>query len=128
MKQFTPKRYSQSQVAKIILTLPDLPPELHPLPILNLTIWKNPLNKESLHLSHQGWLLANKLKMTMYKFELPSAFTPKQLLELERYLAGPYHVYHKGLRLAVLDESDSVMLNLQKDNIPGYLDNLSKYS
>jgi len=128
VKQYTPKKFTQDQITKLIHTLDDLPEELRVLSKLRLTIWKNPQNKESLHLSHHGWLLCNRLKMQMYKFQMGGTITSKQLLQLERYLVGPYHVYYKGTRLAVLEESDAMMLELHGENIANYLENLAKFS
>ena len=112
----------------MIHSLGDLPDELRTLPKLRLTIWKNPQNRDSLHLSHSGWLLCNKLKMKMYKFSMGGIITSSQLLQLERYLVGPYHVYHRSTKIAVLEESDAMMLELHGENIANYLENLAKFS
>lgn len=128
MKQYTPKKFTQEQITRVLLNVDGLPQGVNSLHQLRPIIWKNPLNKNSLHLSHAGWLICNKLKMHMYKFEFGGICTPKQLLQLEKYLCGPYHVYFKGTRLAVLEESDAMMFQLHQDNIGQYLDNLAKFS
>ena len=120
------KQYSQQQLTKILFSVADSTDitirELH------LLAWKNPTNPNSLHLSTAGWALVAKLKMQVYKYEFSKPLNGKTLLQLERYLNGPYYVYKQSHRLAILDEQDHLMLELHAGNIAEYLDNLEKYS
>ena len=128
MSKSSPKKYSQAQLTKILFSVSDDNSNSNSLKELHLVVWKNPSNPNSLHLTSAGWALVVKLRMTVYKYEFNEHLTGKVLLQLDRYLQGPFHVYGNGRRLAILDEQDHIMLELHAGNITKYLDDLEKFS
>lgn len=127
MSKSTHKNYTQEQITKILYTVyPEA--DTQTVKDLHIQVWKNPGNSNSLHLSTYGWSLISKLKMTCYKYKFDEPLTPRVLLQLERYLLGPYYIYQQGRSIAILDEQDHIMLSLQAGNLAKYLDDIEKYS
>lgn len=132
MRPSTPRKYTQNQLTKLFFDL-GLSKEYN-IRELKAKIWENPQNPNSLRLTTTGWMLANQIDMTHYKFEVATMLTPKRLLQLERILAGPYFIKGKWplprrqntapkpLSLYVFDEQDSIMLGLYGD-LEKFLDN-----
>lgn len=127
MSKFTPKKYSQQQLTKILFSVTTNPSK-QSLVELHSIVWKNPTNPDSLHLSTAGWAIVAKLHMTVYKYKYQETLSGKLLLQLERYLQGPFHVYGHGRQLAILDEQDHLMLELHAGDLATFLDNLEKFS
>jgi len=127
VSKFTPKKYSQQQLTKILFSVADKPSQ-QGLAELHSLVWKNPKNPDSLHLSTAGWAIVVKMHMTVYKYEFKETLSGKLLLQLDRYLQGPFHVYGHGRRLAILDEQDHIMLELHAGDLATFLDNLEKFS
>jgi hypothetical protein len=127
VSKFTPKKYSQQQLTKILFSVTTNPSK-QSLVELHSIVWKNPNNPDSLHLSTAGWAIVVKLQMTVYKYKYQETLTGKLLLQLDRYLQGPFHIYGHGRHLAILDEQDHIMLELHAGDLATFLDNLEKFS
>lgn len=85
--------------------------------------WRNPTNKKSLRLTHQGLVAFHKFGVKSYEIEILAPISSKHLLQLERLFKEPYYIRGAG-KLVVLGEEDAVMLQLHAGNLAQYLDNL----
>jgi len=61
--------------------------------------------------------------MQSYEFELAEELTNLNLLQLERYLKGPYYLL-KRQKIIVFEEEEALMLTLHGNNLKSYLENL----
>lgn len=115
----TPKRYTQLQLTKIFS-------EQSKRAVADLKfIWHNFTNDTSLRLSMTGFqFLIKELKLKAYYFELDKPLTNKNLIQLERLFPGPYYYWSRTNKFIVFDEQDAVWLELQANDLAGYLDNL----
>ena len=90
--------------------------------------WKNPTDDNSLRLSLQGLQLVKAvIKLQSYEFVLSEELTNQSLLQLERYLKGPYYLL-KRQKIIVFEEEEAMMLTLHGNNLKGYLDSLESVS
>lgn len=90
--------------------------------------WKNPTDVNSLRLSLQGLQLVKAvLKLQSYEFVLSEELTNHNLLQLERYLKGPYYLL-KRQKIIVFEEEEAMMLTLHGNNLVSYLDNIESTS
>lgn len=119
MTKFTPKRYSQKQLTKIFS-------EQSRRPVSDLKqIWQNFTNDASLRLSISGFeFLVNELKLKAYYFNLDKPLTNKNLIQLERFFPGPYYYWSRTNKFIVFDEQDAMWLELQANDLAGYLNKL----
>ena len=86
--------------------------------------WKNPTDVNSLRLSLQGLQLVKAvLKLQSYEFVLSEELTNHNLLQLERYLKGPYYLL-KRQKIIVFEEEEAMMLTLHGNDLASYLDNI----
>ena len=85
--------------------------------------WRNPTNKKSLRLTHQGLVAFHKFGLKSYEIKIASPISSKHLLQLERLFKEPYYIRGAG-DLVVFGEEDAVMLQLHAGNLAQYLDNL----
>lgn len=117
--KFTPKRYSQKQLTKIFS-------EQSKRPVSDLkNIWQNFTNDASLRLSIVGFeFLINDLKLKAYYFSLDKPLTNKNLIQLERFFPGPYYYWSRTNKFIVFDEQDAMWLELQANDLAGYLNKL----
>lgn len=120
------KRYTQLQLTKIFIEQANLP--------IGITTdmrnrwWKNPTDVNSLRLSLQGLQLVKAvLKLQSYEFVLSEELTNHNLLQLERYLKGPYYLL-KRQKIIVFEEEEAMMLTLHGNNLVSYLDNIESTS
>ena len=115
----TPKRYTQRQLTKIFS-------EQSKRPVADLkVIWQNFTNDNNLRLSIHGFeFLVTDLKIQAYYFALDKPLTNKNLIQLERFFPGPYYYWTRTNKFIVFDEQDAVWLELQANDLAGYLDNL----
>jgi hypothetical protein len=115
---FSPKRYTQSQLAKIFA-------ELVKSSVSDLRyIWHNFTDANSLRLSLAGYKFLVEQKIKTYTFELERPLTNKNLLQLERSFPGPYYYWSRTSKFIVFDEQDAVWLELQGGDLNAYLENL----
>jgi len=118
----SPKRYTQRQLTKVFVKLSDGP--IGAATDLQMRWWKNPTDPNSLRLSLQGLQFVKAvLKMQSYEFELAEELTNLNLLQLERYLKGPYYLL-KRQKIIVFEEAEALMLTLHGNNLKSYLENL----
>lgn len=119
MTQYTPKRYTQSQLTKIFS-------EQLKTPVSDLRfIWHDFTNNTSLRFSMTGYrFVVDKLKLKTYMFELETPLTNRNLLQLERFFPGPYYYWSRTNKFVVFDEQDAVWLELQAGDLKTYLENL----
>lgn len=90
--------------------------------------WKNPTDDASLRLSLQGLQLVKAvIKLQSYEFALPEELTNHGLLQLERYLKGPYYLL-KRQKIIVFEEEEAMMLTLHSGNLKAYLDSIESVS
>jgi hypothetical protein len=116
------KRYTQNQLTKVFVKLGDIPSAT--TSEMQMRWWKNPTDPHSLRLSLQGLQLVKAvLKMQSYEFELAEELTNLNLLQLERYLKGPYYLL-KRQKIIVFEEEEALMLTLHGNNLKSYLENL----
>jgi hypothetical protein len=89
-----------------------------------IDLWFNPTNPYSMRLTKSGWNhLCHHLDLIDYKFTLKDKISPKNLLQLERYIRFPYYV--QTLRqIHIFDESTALMLTLNSNNLQKYLNDL----
>jgi hypothetical protein len=88
--------------------------------------WYNPINQNSLRLTRVGFNWINKhTKFKLHSIKLQEKILPKQLLQLERLLHGPYFI-QSLINLHVYDEQDTIMLQLHGGDLGSYLNNLQK--
>jgi hypothetical protein len=115
----TLKRYTQRQLTKIFS-------EQSKRPVADLKIiWQNSTNDNSLRLSIIGFeLLVTELKIKAYYFALDKPLTNKNLIQLERFFPGLYYYWTRTNKFIVFDEQDAMWLELQDNDLAGYLDNL----
>ena len=66
------------------------------------------------------------LNLTVYKFKLSVALTPKQLLQLERFIDYPYYVSNLKM-IMIFDEQTAIMLQLHGNDLTTYLNNLEQH-
>lgn len=138
MKPSTPRKYTQAQITTLFYDF-GLDKEYGTKSELKSKIWENPQNPNSLRFAQTGWLLAGKLKMRHYRFDINFLLTAKRLLQLERILIGPYYIKGKWptsnspikfpkptIKLFVFDEQDAIMLGLYGD-IQQFLDNQEEF-
>jgi hypothetical protein len=122
VKKSTPKRYTQRQLTQIFIKAGDIP--VAEAGNMQIRWWQNPTDVDSLRLSLQGLQFVKAiLKMQSYEFSLPDELTNHNLLQLERYLKGPYYLL-KRQKIIVFEEEEALMLTLHGNNLKAYLDNL----
>jgi hypothetical protein len=120
--KFSPKRYTQRQLTKIFVDQAGIP--VGNTTDMQLRWWKNPTDDHSLRLSLAGLQVVKAvLKLTSYEFELTEELTNQNLLQLERYLKGPYYLL-KRQKIIVFEESEALMLTLHSGNLKAYLDSI----
>lgn len=126
MTKSSPKRYTQRQLTKIFVDQADIP---HGTTTeMQMRWWKNPTDDASLRLSLQGLQLVKAvLKLQSYEFELSEELTNHNLLQLERYLKGPYYLL-KRQKIIVFEEEEALMLTLHSGNLKAYLDSIESTS
>jgi hypothetical protein len=85
--------------------------------------WKNPTNRESLRLSHQGfhWVSKNTA-VPNWPVRISQSINGKQLIQLERVFKSPYFLSKTGI--TVFSEEDFIMLQLHAGDLAQYLNNL----
>lgn len=85
--------------------------------------WRNPLNRNSLRMTHQGWnWVATKTNIPVYSVVLQELqIHNKQLLQMERIFLSPYFL--KSTILHLTSSSDTVMLQLHGGDLVTYLNN-----
>jgi hypothetical protein len=141
VKPSTPRKYTQAQITTLFYDF-GLNKEYGTKSELKSKIWENPQNPNSLRFAQTGWLLAGKLRMKHYRFDIDFILTAKRLLQLERILVGPYYIKGKWttsnfgytkipnkpkpIKLFVFDEQDAIMLGLYGD-IQKFLDNQEEF-
>jgi hypothetical protein len=122
----SPKRYTQRQLTKIFCEQADIP--IGQTTDMQRRWWKNPIDDASLRLSLQGLQLVKAvLKLQSYEFALPNELTNHGLLQLERYLKGPYYLL-KRQKIIVFEEEEAMMLTLHSGNLKAYLDSIESVS
>jgi hypothetical protein len=86
--------------------------------------WHNPINPQSLRLTRaaQKWLAQNTT-IKLHHIKLQRGLGGRQFLQLERLLTSPYEIVNYK-RLAVLDETTLIMLQLHAGDLHTYLQNL----
>lgn len=121
--QYTPKRYTQSQLTKIFA-------EQLNKPVAELRfIWHNFTDGNSLRFNLPGYqFTVNELKLKTYMFDLEQPLTNRNLLQLERFFPGPYYYWSRTNKFVVFDEQDAVWLELQGSDLKSYLENLQNNS
>ena len=88
--------------------------------------WYNPINSRSLRLTRVGYNWINKhTKFKLHSIKLQAKILPKQLLQLERLLRGPYFI-NNLTHLYVHNEQDTIMLQLHGGDLGSYLNNLQE--
>lgn len=119
MIKSSPKRYTQTQLAKIFaLQINRKPAELK-------FLWHNHTDDTSIRLSMTGYqFIIKELKLQTYQFELDKPLSNKNLLQLERLFPGPYYYWSRTAKFIVLDEQDASWLQLMAGDLATYLDNL----
>jgi hypothetical protein len=122
VKKSSLKRYTQKQLTKIFIQQANIP--IGQTTDMQRRWWVNPTDDSSLRLTLAGlqFVKAN-LKMQSYDFELTEELTNYSLLQLERYLKGPYYLL-KRKKIIVFEEEEALMLTLHGNDLKGYLDNL----
>jgi len=116
------KRYTQRQLTKIFVEQANIP--VGQTTDMQRRWWTNPTDSNSLRLSLQGLQLVKAiLKMKSYEFELVDELTNHNLLQLERYLKGPYYLL-KRQKIIVFEEEEAMMLTLHGNDLASYLDNI----
>jgi hypothetical protein len=122
VKKSSLKRYTQKQLTKIFIQQANIP--IGQTTDMQRRWWINPTDDSSLRLTLAGlqFVKAN-LKMQSYDFELTEELTNYSLLQLERYLKGPYYLL-KRKKIIVFEEEEALMLTLHGNDLKGYLDNL----
>jgi hypothetical protein len=86
----------------------------------------NPLNRDSLRLSHDGFkIVTNDCDLEIYSFELPEKIKPKTLLQLERHIKCPYYIRHLRM-LKLTGEEQAIMLSLHANDLQQWLDQLDE--
>ena len=124
--KFSPKRYTQRQLTKIFVEQAGIP--IGMTTEMQMRWWKNPTDDNSLRLSLQGLQLVKAvIKLQSYEFVLSEELTNQSLLQLERYLKGPYYLL-KRQKIIVFEEEEAMMLTLHGNNLKGYLDSLESVS
>jgi hypothetical protein len=122
----TPKRYTQRQLTKIFISQAGWPTSN--TSEYQKRWWQNPTDPNSLRLTLQGLQVVKaNLKLQSYEFALESELTNQHLLQLERYLKGPYYLM-KRIKIIVFEEEEALMLTLHGNNIIAYLNNLESSS
>jgi hypothetical protein len=122
----SPKRYTQRQLTKIFCEQADIP--IGQTTDMQRRWWKNPIDDASLRLSLAGLQLVKAvLKLQSYEFELSEELTNHNLLQLERYLKGPYYLL-KRQKIIVFEEEEAMMLTLHSGNLKAYLDSIESVS
>lgn len=117
-----PKRYTQRQLTKIFVEQANIP--LGQTTDMQMRWWKNPTDDASLRLSLQGLQLVKAvIKLASYEFDLSEELTNHNLLQLERYLKGPYYLL-KRQKIIVFEEEEATMLTLYSGNLKAYLDSI----
>jgi hypothetical protein len=118
----SPKRYTQRQLTKIFVTQADIP--VGQTTDMQKRWFKNPTDNTSLRLSLAGLQMVKAvLKLQSYEFQLPEELTNHGLLQLERYLKGPYYLL-KRQKIIVFEEEEAMMLTLHSGNLRAYLDSI----
>ena len=126
MTESSPKRYTQRQLTKIFCEQADIP--IGQTTDMQRRWWKNPIDDASLRLSLAGLQLVKAvLKLQSYEFELSEELTNHNLLQLERYLKGPYYLL-KRQKIIVFEEEEAMMLTLHSGNLKAYLDSIESVS
>ena len=122
MTKSSPKRYTQRQLTKIFVEQAGIP--RGQTTEMQMRWWKNPTDDNSLRLSLQGLQLVKAvLKLQSYEFVLSEELTNHNLLQLERYLKGPYYLL-KRQKIIVFEEEEAMMLTLHGNDLASYLDNI----
>ena len=112
------KRYTQRQLTEIFCAQAGEPYSHY----FQKSWWVNPLDSDSLRLTLAGlqFVKAN-LQLESYEFKLPEELSNHNLLQLERYLAGPYYLLKRS-KIIVFEEQEALMLTLYSGNLKAYLD------
>lgn len=126
MTKSSPKRYTQRQLTKIFVEQAGIP--RGQTTEMQMRWWKNPTDDNSLRLSLQGLQLVKAIiKLQSYEFNLVEELTNQSLLQLERYLKGPYYLL-KRQKIIVFEEEEALMLTLHSGNLKAYLDSIESVS
>ena len=126
MKQFTHKKYTQSQVSKILATETNLGPGGWQM--IKQTIWVNPTDEHNLRLNNLGLSYFQRAGFTSYKIEIePKTIANKHLLLLQRYFPSVYFI-GSAKTIVVFDEEIASLLILMNGNLIQFLENLANQS
>lgn len=98
---------------------------LIPTTYLRAMWFRNPVNHNSLRLTHQGFQWINKHSTVQsYDVVLNCDVFSKQLIQLERVFHSPY--YLTPTKIKVFSEEDAIMLQLHAGDLAQYLNNLQQ--
>lgn len=128
MIKSTPKKYTQTQLTKILAQEAKLLGPGNNWQSLRQTIWFNPTEDNSLRLNHAGYSFFKKLGYKGHEINIETqVLANKHLLILERHYPGVYMLVNAKKIILFDDEYASLILLMDNDLIR-YLETLVQNS